>query len=211
MIHLRVTKTDFGDPGVSHPFVFWHEAKEEIANRFIPHIKEMAATDIDRRTVHIHASAKASRLGLLLKDHKGVFSLVEETMGECKAGGPSSKDKVFDVCHMSFFLIDGLLVESDLGNQFCRISSNCCTRRDIVGYNCPCSNNRAITDGHPFENDRSGSDETIFSDDHSFGDSHRIGSPAAVGHSGMKVGIQNHRPTADLSARADIHAHCATN
>jgi hypothetical protein len=37
----------------------------------------MAASNVEGRTVHIRASAKAARLGFLLKDHKGVFSLIE--------------------------------------------------------------------------------------------------------------------------------------
>jgi hypothetical protein len=51
----------------------------------------MAAANIERRTVHIRASAKSSRFCFLLKNHKGFLSLIEEAVGECKAGWPGSE------------------------------------------------------------------------------------------------------------------------
>src|SRR5438309_719250 len=60
----------------------------------------MPSANIQRRAIHFGAAAQSARLSFLFQNDEGILTLVQESMGEAKAGRTCAQDDILNLRHL---------------------------------------------------------------------------------------------------------------
>ena len=99
VIEFDAPDADFGDAAVFLPFLARHEAEDQFEHFLALEIEEMAAADVERLAVHLHAAAEAARLVFLFEHEERFLAQQAQSVGEGQTRRTGPEDDVLVLFH----------------------------------------------------------------------------------------------------------------